>query len=170
MIWYLVSIIFVILFEKRNYTNNPKVLVIISIILSSLVLLLVAKNYSYPELLASATTDASSNVAVNSLQGIGSNGFNQFIDRFIHIWQVTSVKLTTVVLFLSLISLAFIRHIKSVAILLSFPLLYYVVLALTNAQMTGIDHHRFLLASFYFLIILCWFTLVKIYNSIQQGK
>ncbi|MFX1521772.1 MAG: hypothetical protein ACFFCD_17845, partial [Promethearchaeota archaeon] len=64
---------------------------------------------------------------------------------------------------LSLTSLAYLSKAKEVAILLSFPVVYSLIFSLTSGPITGVDQHRFFLASYFFLIILSAIALTCIF-------
>jgi len=97
-------------------------------------------------------------------------GFDIVQDRFSIIWSWYYIHLTEIVFFLALLSLSYWNKLKNTICLFIFPLTYSVFLSITSFPLfTFIDQYRWLLSSFFFLLIAAAFALRKIISAFDPN-
>jgi hypothetical protein len=163
-ILYMLSVVWIIFMHKKKRVSGQNI-VILCAVFFGLYAFHLLRWHSFPQLLEYSTADMMTNPSEKALFGFGTVDFEMFLIRLNQIWQASSIKLTQPILFLSLISLAYFRKLREVLFLLSFPVAYSIVLALLSTPITGIDHHRFNIASYLFLAILSAIILTQIFGA-----
>lgn len=97
-----------------------------------------------------------------------SGNLKAFFSRFRVLWYTAILKLSYPISVLSFFSLVYLRKFRCNLFLTIYALVFSTIFSLTQVPIGGIDHHRFLLAIFFILIILSAQTIKIALDSFRR--